>query len=63
MAAFMVTGARVRENRFVIVIFHLIIIGVLPNGVVITIFIVTIINIMIMIIRHWLSFPREEQTS
>ena len=56
----MVTGARVRENRFVIVIviFHLIIIDV-----VITIFIVTIINIMIMIIRHWLSFPREEQTS
>ena len=60
VAAFMVTGARVRENRFVIVIviFHLIIINV-----VITIFIVTIINIMIMIIRHWLSFPREEQTS
>ena len=62
MAAFMVTGARVRENRFVIVIviviFHLIIIDV-----VITILIVTIINIMIMIIRHWLSFPREEQTS
>ena len=60
VAAFMVTGARVRENRFVIVIviviFHLIIIDV-----VITILIVTII--MIIIIRHWLSFPREEQTS
>ena len=58
VAASMVTGARGRENRFVISIFHLIIIDV-----VITIFIVTIINIMIMIIRHWLSFPREEQTS